>query len=116
MANLLLFSNPAHSARINKPDTSMFEGIRVQSQTRVVAGKYFQVKLVSSKSKITGICWMDWELSSGFSIPKEFRMNRGSASVKILPIKPGPGTMFFYCGIGRNSAEVGGSSQIYIAP
>ncbi len=94
----------------------MLDGIKIQSQTRVVAGKYFQVKLASSKSKITGFCWMDWELSNGFAIPKAFIMNRGIASVKLLPVKPGPGTMSFYCGSSRNYAEVGGSSQIYIAP
>ena len=104
------------SADYLRPDTSMVDGIKVNSPTRVQAGKYFQVKLTPRKSKINAICWLDWELSRGFAFPKDFRMTRGVATVKILPVKPGSGVMSFYCGVNRSNAHIGGYSEIYIAP
>jgi hypothetical protein len=94
----------------------MIDGIKVHSPTRVVAGKYFNVKLTSNKVKAEGVCWLDWESSKGFSFPKEFRMKNGVATVKILPVAPGPGQMSFYCGSSRSNVHIGGSKTIYIAP
>jgi hypothetical protein len=90
--------------------------IKVQSPTRVQAGKSFQVKLVSTKAKINGVCWLNWTLSEGFDIPRDFRMIGGKASVKLLPIEPGAGKMFFWCGAVRNDYALSGSRTIYIAP
>ena len=104
---------PAHSQRI---DTRMVEGIKIQSPTRVQAGKYFQVKLTSKKGKTSGVCWWDWQLSKGFTGPSDFKMKNGTATVKILPIQPGAGRMSFYCGVNRSKASIGGSTDIYIAP
>jgi hypothetical protein len=97
-------------------DTSMIDGIKVHSPTRVVAGKYFNVKLTSNKVKAEGVCWLDWEFSKGFTFPKEFRMKNGVATVKLLPVAPGPGEMSFYCGSSRSNIHIGGSKTIYIAP
>jgi len=99
-----------------KPSLRLIDGIKVQSATRVQAGKYFQVKLSSKSNKISGICWMEWSQSKGFNIPKAVKMVEGQATVKILPVEPGAGEMFFYCGKSRNDASAGGSNQIYIAP
>ena len=99
-----------------KVNTSMIDGIKVQSATRVQAGKYFQVKLTSKVGKINGVCWLNWALSKGFAVPKDFKMTSGKASVKLLPIAPGAGEMDFYCGPKWGNAEIGGSSTIYIAP
>jgi len=104
---------PAHSQRI---DTRTVDGIKIQSPTRVQAGKYFQVKLTSKKGKISGVCWWDSQLSRGFTGPSDFRMKNGSATVKILPIQPGAGRMSFYCGTNKSAAIIGGYTDIYIAP
>jgi hypothetical protein len=110
---LFLGSSQAIAARIN---TVMVDGLKIQSSTRVQAGKLFQVKITSGKNKINGICWMNWQLSKGFSIPREFKMKNGMATVKLLPIEPGAGTMDFSCGMNRSTPQAGGSTQIYIAP
>ena len=94
----------------------MVDGIRIQTPTRVQAGKAFQVKLISKKEKINGICWWEWEISYGFAVPKEVKMKKGVAVVRILPIQPGAGSMAFYCGTNRSNAKAGGSARIYIAP
>ena len=94
----------------------MIDGIKIQSPTRVQAGKTFRVKLVSKTSKINGICWMEWHLSEGFAVPREFRMRKGAANVKLLPIEPGSGKMSFTCGTSRSNPQAGGYTQIYIAP
>jgi hypothetical protein len=99
-----------------RPDTRMVDGIKVSSSTRVQAGKYFQVKLTSRKGKINATCWLDWEFSRGFAFPKDFKMTRGVATVKILPVKSGTGIMDFYCGVNRSNVQIGGSSEIYITP
>lgn len=109
-------SSAAHSVEWKKPDSSMVDGIRVLSPTKVQAGKMFQVKLISKKKMINGICWMDWELSKGFSLPEDFKMKGGNSRVRLLPIEPGPGTMFFTCGTDKRNPLAGGSTQIYIAP
>ena len=111
----LVLGSPKASA-VQKINTDMVDGIKVQSPTRVVAGKYFQVKLTSNRGKIDGVCYMYWENSNGFAIPRDFKMTRGVASVKVLPVKPGPGQMSFYCGKTRSDSEIGGSRTIYIAP
>jgi hypothetical protein len=106
----------APSQSVQLIDTSMVEGLKIQSPTRVKAGNYFQVKLTSKSGKISGVCWWDWQLSKGFSGPSDFKMKSGVATVKILPIQPGAGRMSFYCGLSRSKARVGGSTDIYIAP
>ncbi len=106
-------SSQGHAQRI---DTSRTDGLKIQSPTRVQAGKYFQAKLVSMRGKISGVCWWDWQATNGFTGPSNFRMKNGSATVKILPIQPGPGRMTFYCGKNRSEASIGGFSIIYIAP
>ncbi len=111
---LMVGSAPAQSIQLI--DTRMVEGLKIQSPTRVQAGKYFQVKLTSKAGKISGVCWWDWQLSKGFSGPSDFKMKSGAATVKILPIQPGAGRMSFYCGMNRSTAKVGGSTDIYIAP
>jgi hypothetical protein len=116
LITLTTFSIFPANADYLRPDTSMVDGIKVNSSTRVQAGKYFQVKLTARKSKINTICWLDWELSRGFAFPKDFRMTRGVATVKMLPVKPGSGVMSFYCGVNRSNAQIGGYSEIYIAP
>ena len=102
--------------RMDSINNSRIDGIKVQSATRVEAGKYFQVKLISNKRKVNGVCWLDWALSKGFAIPREFKMTGGKASVKLLPIEPGAGEMSFKCGAIRGDEAIGGSSTIYIAP
>lgn len=110
----LVFGIPeASGARI---DTRMVDGLKIQSPTRVQAGKPFQVKIISNKNKFTGICWMDWSDSKGFAIPNNFKMKKGVASVKVLPIEPGAARMSFYCGTDKVNSLAGGSTQIYIAP
>ena len=104
---------PAHSQRI---DTRMVEGIKIQSPTRVQAGKYFQVKLTSRKGKFNGVCWWQWDVSKGFSSPGNFKMKNGSATTRVLPIQPGAGTMSFLCGTSRSNPIAGGYADIYIAP
>ena len=106
-------STSAQAQRIN---TSMVDGIRIQSPTRVQAGKYYQAKLISKKGKISGICWWDWEISKGFTGPSDFKIRNGTATVKILPIQPGAGRMSFYCGTSRSKPLIGGYADIYIAP
>ena len=104
---------PAHAAYLI-PVT--VDGLKVQSPTRVQAGKYFQVKLSSKSGKINGICWMEWSQSKGFNIPNAVKMVKGQATVKILPVEPGSGEMFFYCGTSRSDSSIGGANTIYIAP
>ena len=97
-------------------DPGPSDGIRIQSPTRVQAGKYFQVKLTQKKGKISGICWLDWQNSNGFTGFSNFKMKKGSATFKLLPIQPGSGTMSFDCGTDRGNPIIGGSNTIYIAP
>lgn len=110
---LVAVSAPAQS--VQYIDSRMIDGIKLQSPTRVQAGKYFQVKLISKREKISGICWWDWQVSKGFTIPSDFKMKKGVAVVKILPIQPGVGRMSFTCGTNRNNPKIGGSTDIYIA-
>lgn len=114
IAFCLVFSIPqASGARI---DTRMVDGLKIQSPTRVQAGKPFQIKVISIKNRFTGICWMDWSESKGFATPNNFKIKKGVASVKILPIEPGAARMSFYCGTDKLNPLGGGSTQIYIAP
>lgn len=113
---IFILAGSVSAQSIQLIDTSMVEGLKIQSPTRVQAGKYFQVKLTPKKVKISGVCWWDWQLSRGFSGPSDFKMKKGVATVKILPIQPGAGKMSFYCGVNRSKASVGGSTDIYIAP
>lgn len=105
---------PANSVK-QYVDTRMVDGIRIQSPTRVQAGKHFQAKVISTKGKISGICWWDWQVAQGFTGPSEFKMIRGRATVKVLPIKPGAGRMSFTCGTNRDNPKIGGYADIYIA-
>jgi hypothetical protein len=107
-------STPAQA--VQYIDTRMVDGIKIQSPTRVQAGKYFQVKLTSKREKISGVCWWNWDISKGLTGPSEFKMKKGIATVKILPIQPGAGRMSFSCGTNRNNQRVGSYLDIYIAP
>lgn len=98
------------------PDSSMVDGIKIQTPTRVQAGKYFQIKLTSRKGKFNGICWWQWDVSKGFSGSGTFKMKKGSATTRVLPIQPGAGTMSFLCGTSRSKPVAGGYADIYIAP
>ena len=111
LISLLLGSPQAIGARLGK-DLELI----IQSPTRVQAGKLFQVNIRLSKSKLSGICWMPSNSSKGFKIPKDFKMKAGKASVELLPIQPGAGTITFYCGTERAVSWASGSTQIYIAP
>ena len=111
----LVSATPA-TADYLAPDSRMIDGVKVQSPTRVQAGKYFQVKLTSRKGKINGVCWWQWDVSKGFSSPGDFKMKNGSATTKVLPIQPGAGTMSFLCGTSRSNPIAGGYADIYIAP
>lgn len=112
----VLLAPPIYAVTYTKPDTTMVDGIKIQTPTRVQAGKLFQVKLISKKENINGICWWDWEISNGFEVPNEVKMKKGVATVKVLPIQPGAASMAFTCGTNRGNAKAGGSARIYIAP
>lgn len=118
---LLMGSSPANAVlredvKTMEIITDMIDGIKIQSPTRVQAGKYFQVKLTSTKSKFTTNCWLNWDGSHGFKIPNDFKMTLGKATVKILPVEPGKGAMNFGCGASRTTPKIGGSTLIYISP
>ena len=113
---VLLPGSTPSSYAVQYLDTSMVDGLRVQSAKRVVAGNFFEVKLISRKAKINGVCWWDWEFSNGFDVPKVAAMKKGVATVKVLPIQPGAGRMSFYCGSTRSNPSIGGQAQLYIAP
>jgi hypothetical protein len=113
-ALIIAGSTPAQS--VQYIDTRMVDGIKIQSPTRVQAGKYFQTKLISKRGKISGICWWDWQVSKGFTGPSNFKMKKGAAMVRILPSQPGAGRMSFICGTDRDNPKIGGSADIYIAP
>lgn len=91
-------------------------GIKFKMPTRVEAGKYFQATIISKKSKLNGICWLDWEFTKGFTIPQVVKMRKGIAKGKVLPVEPGAGTVSFYCGPRIGDALIGGRARIYIAP
>ncbi len=116
LSSLVFVASPANSARINKPDSRMLDGIKIQSQTRVVAGKYFTVKLTSRIGKPSLFCTMSWYESKGFAIPKGFIMIDGTVKIKLLPVEPGAGKMSFSCVNGQNELVIGGSREVYIAP
>ena len=116
VVTLLIVGTASATADYLAPDSSMVDGIKVQSPTRVQAGKYFQVKLTSRKGKFNGICWWQWDVSKGFRSTGDFKMNKGSATARVLPIQPGAGTMYFLCGTNRNNPIAGGYAEIYIAP
>lgn len=104
------------SVGLQKIDTSHVDGIRIESPSRVQAGKPFQVKLISKRSKFqNGNCWMDSD-AYGFNFPSYFSMSGGKASVKITPIATGTGQLSFSCGPDRRDPRIGSSLQIYIAP
>lgn len=110
-------ASPAFAVQYTKPvDSTMIDGIKIQTPTRVQAGKPFQVKLVSKKEKINGICWWNWEISYGFDVPNEVKMKKGVTKVRLLPIQPGAASMSFYCGTNRGNPKIGGSARIFIAP
>ena len=113
-AIILMLGAPAGIAR-QRMDTSFVDGIRIEAPTRVQAGKPFQVKLTSKRSKIkSGNCWMDQD-SYGFNFPGYFRMTGGKASVKVTPIAWGTGQLSFSCGAEIPYAQIGSSIKIYIA-
>lgn len=116
LAVFLIVAGSAPAKSVQYIDTRMTDGLKIQSPTRVQAGKYLQVKLTSKREKISGICWWNWQVSKGFTGPSDFKMKKGAAVVKILPIQPGAGRMSFTCGTNRNSPKIGGSADIYIAP
>ena len=109
-------TSSSYAVQYLAPDTSMVDGLRVQSAKRVVAGKFFEAKLISRKAKFNGVCWWDWEQSKGIDVPKVAVMRKGVATVKVLPIEPGAGRMAFYCGLSRSNPSIGGQAQFYIAP
>jgi hypothetical protein len=109
-------SDQTPQERMKLIQSTKMDAIKVQSATRVQAGKFFEVKLVSKKDKVNGVCWLNWALSKGFDTPRDFKMIGGLASVKLLPIETGAGKMSFYCGTNRSDAAIGGSRNIYIAP
>ena len=114
-AAMLIISTPAGIA-MQRIDTSNVDGIRIDSPSRVQAGKIFKVKLVSRRSKFqNGNCWMD-SSAYGFNFPDIFRMTSGTASIKITPIATGTGNLSFSCGPNRGDSRIGGSLNIYIAP
>jgi hypothetical protein len=92
----------------------MIDGIKIKSPTRVQAGKYFKVKIISKSEKISGSCWLDRN-SEGF-VSGSFKMKNGTAKGKILPIQTGPGKLSFHCGTNFSNVKFGGSRIIYIAP
>jgi len=91
------------------------ELIKIQAPTRVQAGKYFQIKLISTTEKINGFCWQEMR-TIGFAAVPDFRMKKGIAVTKVLPVKPGTGSLDFSCGTKSTRGEIGGFSQLYIAP
>lgn len=106
----------SQSVGLQKIDTSSFDGIRIEAPTRVQAGKPFQVKVISKRSRFkNGYCWMDQD-AYGFNFPSYFRMSGGKASVKITPIYTGTGQLSFSCGAEMLYGEIGSSIKIYIAP
>jgi hypothetical protein len=109
-------SDQTPQERMNSFQSTKMDAIKVQSATRVQAGKFFEVKLISKKDKVNRVCWFNWALSKGFDTPRDFKMIGGKASVKLLPIETGAGKMYFYCGTSRSDAAIGGSRTIYIAP
>jgi len=104
------------SVGLQKIDTSHVDGIRIEAPPRVTAGKPFQVKVISKRSKFqSGNCWMDSD-AYGFNFPNYFPMSGGKASVKITPIATGTGQLSFSCGPDRSDPRIGSSIKIYIAP
>jgi hypothetical protein len=66
LITLVLFA-PSTFA-MQRIDTSHVDGIRIDAPSRVQAGKPFQVKLTSRRSKFqSGNCWMDSD--AGFYFP-----------------------------------------------
>lgn len=112
-----LNASTASATEFLRPVVSeLSDGIKFQMPTKVDAGTYFQVTLISKKKKINGICWWDWALAKGFDTPKQAKISKGIAKVKVLPIQPGAGTLSFFCGPNRGNPLIGGSAKIYIAP
>jgi hypothetical protein len=112
---ILILSMPAGFA-MQRIDTSHVDGIRIDSPSRVQAGKPFQVQLTSRRSKFqSGICWMD-SGAKGFNFPNYFKMSGGKASVKITPVATGTGILPFSCGTDRSDSRISSYIQIYIAP
>jgi len=104
------------SAGLQKIDTSRVDGLRIEAPTRVTAGKPFQVKVTSKRSKFkNGYCWMDQD-AYGFNPPPYFRMSGGKASVRITPIYTGTGQLSFSCGAEIPYGQIGSSIKIYVAP
>jgi len=115
ITSILILSMPAGFAT-QRIDTSHVDGIRIDAPSRVQAGKPFQVKVISKRSKFqSGNCWMDSD-AYGFNFPNYFPMSGGKASVKITPIATGTGQLSFSCGPDRSDPRIGSSIKIYIAP
>ncbi len=113
---LLNLSQMTSATAYEEPVSRMSDGIKIQSPTRVVAGKYFTVKLTSRIGKPSLFCTMNWYESKGFSIPKGFIMIDGTVKIRLLPVEPGEGKMSFSCVNGQNNPVIGGSRAVYIAP